>query len=116
MIRQCAILFGCLALGELVVWLTSIKLPSSVIGMLFLTLFLHLKIVKLEWVRGISDFLVDNIGFFFVPSSVGLMLCFDLIKAEFWPIVVSTVASTVIVLVVTGWIHQIIRRNGISRK
>ena len=30
MIRQCAILFGCLALGELVVFLTDIKLPSTV--------------------------------------------------------------------------------------
>ena len=29
MIRQCAILFGCLALGELIVFLTGIKLPSS---------------------------------------------------------------------------------------
>ena len=27
MIRQCAILFGCLALGELIVFLTGIKLP-----------------------------------------------------------------------------------------
>ena len=34
MIRQCAILFGCLALGELIVFLTDIKLPSSIIGML----------------------------------------------------------------------------------
>ncbi len=39
MIRQCAILFGCLALGELIVFLTGIKLPSSIIGMLLLTLF-----------------------------------------------------------------------------
>ena len=39
MIRQCAILFGCLALGELIVYLTGIKLPSSIIGMLLLTLF-----------------------------------------------------------------------------
>ena len=37
MIRQCAILFGCLALGELIVYLTGIKLPSSIIGMLLLT-------------------------------------------------------------------------------
>jgi len=34
MIRQCAILFGCLALGELIVYLTGIKLPSSIIGIL----------------------------------------------------------------------------------
>ena len=50
MIRQCAILFGCLALGELIVFLTGIKLPSSIIGMLLLTLFL-----KLGWIS-ISEF------------------------------------------------------------
>ena len=67
MIRQCAILFGCLALGELIVFLTGIKLPSSIIGMLLLTLFLKLGWIKLQWVQGLSDFLVANLGFFFVP-------------------------------------------------
>ena len=70
MVRQCAILFGCLALGELVVWLTGVKLPSSIIGMLLLTLFLKLGWVKLQWVQGLSDFLVANLGFFFVPPGV----------------------------------------------
>lgn len=119
MIRQCAIIFGCLALGELIVWLTGVKLPSSVIGMLLLTLFLKLKIVRLEWVKGISDFLVDNLGFFFVPAGVALMTCFDLIREEWLPIVVATVISTAIVLVVTGWVHQLIHKvfsNGIFKK
>ena len=57
MIRQCAILFGCLALGELIVFLTGIKLPSSIIGMLLLTLFLKLGWIKLQWVQGLSDFI-----------------------------------------------------------
>ena len=52
MIRQCAILFGCLALGELIVFLTGIKLPSSIIGMLLLTLFLKLGWIKLNGCRG----------------------------------------------------------------
>ena len=59
MIRQCAILFGCLALGELIVFFTGIKLPSSIIGMLLLTLFLKLGWIKLHWVQGMSDFLVS---------------------------------------------------------
>lgn len=54
MIRQCAILFGCLALGELIVFLTDIKLPSSIIGMLLLTLFLKLGWIKLHWVQGMD--------------------------------------------------------------
>lgn len=111
MIRQCAILFGCLALGELIVYFTGIKLPSSIIGMLLLTLFLKLGWIKLQWVQGLSDFLVANLGFFFVPPGVALMLYFDVIAAEFWPIVVATVVSTILVLSVTGWVHQIVRKS-----
>ena len=111
MIRQCAILFGCLALGELIVYLTEIKLPSSIIGMLLLTLFLKLGWVKLQWVQGLSDFLVANLGFFFVPPGVALMLYFDIIAAELWPIVIATVASTLLVLSVTGWVHQLARKG-----
>ena len=111
MIRQLAILFGCLALGELIITLTHIPLPSSIIGMLLLTLFLKLKIIHLEWVRSISDFLVTNIGFFFVPPGVAIMLYFDIIKAQFLPIVTASVVSTVLVLAITGWVHHIYGRT-----
>ena len=111
MIRQLAILFGCLAVGELLIYLTHIPLPSSIIGMLLLTLLLQLKIIRLEWVRSISDFLVSNIGFFFVPPGVALMLYFDIIEAQLVPIVVASAVSTVIVLVITGWVHQIMRHH-----
>lgn len=107
MIRQCFIIFVCLAVGEVIVWLTGITIPSSIIGMLLLTTLLQLRAIKLEWVKGMSDFLISNMGFFFVPPGVALMLYLDLIKAELLPIVVATVVSTVLVLVVTGWIHQI---------
>ena len=116
MIRQCSILFGCLALGELIAFLTEIKLPSSIIGMLLLTLFLKLGWIKLEWVQGLSNFLVANLGFFFVPPGVALMLYFDIIAAEFWPIVIATLISTILVLVTTGWVHQLVRKYGVFRK
>lgn len=114
MIRQCAILFGCLALGELVVYLTGIKLPSSIIGMLLLTLFLKLGFVKLQWVQGLSDFLVANLGFFFVPPGVALMLHFGIIKSQLGPILVATVVSTLLVFVSSGWVYQL-TRNAIRK-
>ena len=79
-------------------------------------LYLQLGWVKLRWVKGISDFLVGNMGFFFVPPGVALMLYFDVIAAEFWPIVTATVVSTVLVLIVTGHVHQWVRKHGIFRK
>ena len=111
MVRQCFILFGCLALGELVVMVTGLKLPASIIGMLLLTLLLQLRIVKLEWVRGLTDFLIANLGFFFVPPGVALMLYFDLIRAEIVRIVAATVLSAILVLLVTGHTHQVVSKG-----
>ena len=111
MVRQCFILFGCMALGELVVALTGLKLPSSIIGMLLLTLLLKAKVIKLEWVRGLTDFLIANLGFFFVPPGVALMLHFDLIKAELVPILGATLVSTALVLLVTGHTHQMVTKG-----
>uniref|UniRef100_A0AB33JCL3 CidA/LrgA family protein n=1 Tax=Prevotella sp. GTC17260 TaxID=3236796 RepID=A0AB33JCL3_9BACT len=111
MARQFFIIFGCLALGEFAVWATGIKLPSSIIGMLLLTLFLKLKWVKLEWVRQLCDFLIGNLGFFFVPPGVAIMLYFDIIRPQILPIAVATFVSTALVLVVTGHMHQLVIRS-----
>lgn len=91
-------------------WLTGISIPSSIIGMLLLAALLQMKAVKLDWVKGMSDFLIGNLGFFFVPPGVALMLYFDLIKAEWLPIVVATVVSTILVLITTGWTDQYLRK------
>ena len=111
MVRQCFILFGSLALGELIVRLTGVKLPASIIGMLILTLMLKFKVIKLEWVRGLTDFLIANLGFFFVPPGVALMLYFDLIKVEILPIALATLLSTIIVLLITGQTHQAVSKG-----
>lgn len=122
MILQCAVLFAFLALGELIVWLTGVRIPSSIIGMLLLTVALKLRAVRLMWVDRVSDFLVRNLGFFFVPAGVGLMRCLGLIKAEWLPIVVSAVVNTFVILAVTGRVHQIVRyltsshRHAVSRE
>ena len=110
MFRQLAIIIGCLAVGEFITWLTGISVPSSIIGMLLLTFLLQVKVIKLEWVETISNFLVKNMGFFFVPPGVALMLYFDIIGKEIVPIVLATTLSTMLVLVVTGWTHIMTRK------
>ena len=86
------------------------SVPSSIIGMLLLTFLLKVKVIKLEWVETISNFLVKNMGFFFVPPGVALMLYFDIIGKEIVPIVLATTLSTMLVLVVTGWTHIMTRK------
>ena len=115
-IFQLSIIFAFLALGELTVWLTGIPVPSSVVGMLLLAAALQGGVVKLRQVEGTADFLVRNLGFFFVPAGVGLMEHFGLIREQWLPIVVAAAVSTGLVLGVTGGFHQLCRkylsRNG----
>ncbi|MCM1449633.1 MAG: CidA/LrgA family protein [Clostridiales bacterium] len=109
MILQFGILFAFLSLGELVVWLTGWPIPSSIIGMLMLTLSLKLEIIKLHQVERLSNFLVHNLGFFFVPAGVGLMNCMGIISDQWLPIIGASVISTVVIMAVTGWTHRWVR-------
>lgn len=109
MLRSCAIIFLCLAVAELIVGFSGIRLPSALIGMLLLVALLKAGWVRLEWVKSVSDFLLTNLGLFFVPPGVALMLHFDLIRDELLPIATATLISTVAVLAVTGWVYQLAR-------
>lgn len=107
MLIQFAVLFSFLAIGELIVWLTQIPIPSSIIGMILLTTALKTKLIKEEWVDKLASFFVDNLGFFFIPAGVGVMKCFGLISQEWFPILSASIISTFIIIAVTGWFHQL---------
>ncbi|MBU2951754.1 CidA/LrgA family protein [Tamlana agarivorans] len=109
--RQVVIILGCLLFGEVVVHLTGIKMPSSIIGMLLLTVSLEMGWVKLKWVNGLSSFLTKYMAFFFVPPGVAIMLYLDLIQASFWPIIIASTLGTIIVFACTGWTHQLFMRH-----
>lgn len=111
MVKQCFIIFGCLAVGEFLAWITHCPVPGSILGMLLLTLLLERKVVRVGSVQPISRFLISNMGFFFVPPGVALMLYFDLIAAQWLPITVATIGSTALVLIATGWVHQYFHRR-----
>lgn len=114
-IKQCFILLGCLALGHLVVWAVGVNFPGSIVGMLLMAAGLQMGIIRLDSVKGISDVLIANMSLFFVPNGVGLMLYLDIIRAEFWPIVVATIVSTIVVFAATGWSYQLVRRVKLAR-
>lgn len=108
MAKQFGIIFGCLFLGELLALVPGLTIPGSIWGMLILTFFLNRGIVKANTIRPLCKFLIDNMAFFFIPPGVALMLYFDLIGKEWLPITVATIVSVLIVLLVTGHLHQYI--------
>lgn len=110
MILQFGVIFLFLAIGEFIVWSTGVPVPSSIIGMILLAASLKVGIIKPRHVEKLSNFLVRNLGFFFVPAGVGLMNCLGLISKEWLPIAVASVGSTIIIIAVTGWVHRFVRK------
>lgn len=111
MILQFGVLFAFLAFGELIVYLTGLPVPASIIGMIALAFSLKFKIIRECWIDKVAGFFVRNLGFFFVPAGVGVMRCLGLIGEQWLPIVGASVISTFLIIATTGWVHQLLRRN-----
>lgn len=109
-IRALLIILGCLAVGEIVVLLLDIKLPGSIIGMGVLFAALQSGHVKLEWIKPLADALMANLTLFLVPPCVAIISYLDVLAADWFSILAATVLSTVCVLIVTGKVHEWIRR------
>lgn len=104
-------LLGFWLVGEIIAHLFDWAIPGSIIGMILLTLSLEFKVIKLSQVEDVSDFLIRNMAFFFVPPGVGLMVNMQLIADNWLAITMATILSTVLVLVVTGFVAQIGRKT-----
>lgn len=111
MISGFAIILAFLVAGELLSALTGHFMPGSVMGMILLFLALCFRIVKPEWIRGCAEALTKNMTILFLPSAIGIMDQWGLIKSNLVPWLVIMVLGWVLVLAASGWAHQLIARK-----
>ncbi|SHK21721.1 holin-like protein [Geosporobacter subterraneus DSM 17957] len=102
LVRQFMLLFLMLFLGDLTARTLGIPVPGNILGMLLLTVALMLGALKLKDVEEAGKLLLDHLPIFFIPSSVGIMLYFDLIRSQIAGILVPTILSIMIGLYVAG--------------
>ncbi len=86
-------------------------LPGNLTGLLLLFLALLLRIVRLEQVEGAARLLLDNMMVLFLPLNVGLVTILPRLKQELLAIIISLLASTVIVMVVTAKAVEMVERG-----
>ncbi|QGU93832.1 CidA/LrgA family protein [Clostridium bovifaecis] len=114
LLRQASIILGIYFLGELLQKSLNLPIPGSVIGMLILLGLLYTGVIKLDMIEEISNFLLDHLAIFFIPAGVGLISSFSLLRGNWFAIIAVSFISTIIVLVATGIIVQIILKGGKS--
>lgn len=101
-IRAFIIIYLCLFAGNGLAALLPITIPGSILGMLVLFALLTVQIIPVKWVKPGCHIIIRNMALLFVPISVGVMSYTDILTAQFGPIVVSCIVSTVLVIVIVG--------------
>lgn len=98
-------------IGNALSYLSGNYISGNIIGMILLFAALNLKWVKVETVRPAAKFLLGAMALFFVPFGVGLMVSYRILLDNFWAILISGIVSTVLVLLVSGWLFQMLNRK-----
>lgn len=112
-LNQLAIILGIWAIGEYISSFINniIVIPGSIIGMILLFMCLQLKILKIENLKELSNFLLDNMAIFFVPAGVSLISSLDLIKDNIFVLIVTIAISTIIVMYISGIVVEKMIKN-----
>lgn len=107
-IYQSVLIGSIVLISKVIESLLPFVMPASVIGLVLMFLALSFNIIKLEQVETVGDALVNNIGLFFVPAGVSVIKSLGLLQAHFVLDMILIFASTLILLVATGWMTQLI--------
>jgi len=97
-------------IGEVLVQLVGLPVPGPVVGMLLLFVTLLVRGAAPEALRSTANGLLAHLSLLFVPAGVGVMLHFERLGAEWMPIAVALVASTVVTISVTALVMRMLQR------
>lgn len=99
-------------IGEVLHHFIPLPVPASIYGIVLLFLALEFRIVKVSDVKETSSFLIAVMPLMFLPPAVGVIESWDIIRGNWFPYVVVTLVSTVVVMGISGRITQHIIRKG----
>lgn len=113
---QIGIVFGLYWISQCIEAVLPFAFPASVISLLLLLALLVLKVIKVDHIREKADFLLGNLGFFFVPVSVSIMNYFDVVRENAVAFLSICVVSMVLAFAATVWAVRLTSRLLEKRK
>ena len=116
--RQFGIILGVTCAGELMKYFIQLPFPGSIYGLLLMFVLLLTKVIKVENVKDVGEFLIEIMPLMFIPAGVGLMASWGELQGFLVPLLVITVSTTFIVIFVTGKVTDFMmdRNEKTSRK
>lgn len=109
-LKQFTLILAYALMGEILHTVLPFPIPASIYGIALLFLSLEFHIIKLDKVKDAGKFLIEIMPVMFIPSSVGLMDSWGLIKTSVLPYITIPIVSTILVMGVSAWITQLMIR------
>ena len=110
-IKQLCIIAAVCLVAEAMEHFIPLPVAASIYGLLIMLLLLVTKVVKLEMVEDVADFLTGNLAIMFIPPTVGIMACVEEVKAMLVPLFVISALTTLLIMAVTGKVSEFIIRK-----
>lgn len=110
-LKQFGIILIISFIGEILNAVIPLPVPASIYGLVIMLAGLCSGVIKIESVKETSMFLIEIMPIMFIPSAVGLITVWKIIKPSIWSYASITVLSTFIVMAVSGCVTQIIIRR-----
>jgi holin-like protein len=98
--------------GEAITHAFDLPVPGPVIGMALLFMALMLRGGPGEDLRQTSGQLLQHLSLLFVPAGTGIVLYGDRLAAEWLPLLVALVASTMLAIIVTALVLKALSGTG----
>lgn len=107
-IRSFVILFVCLWIGNFISDLLPVTIPGSIIGLLLLFFLLSFQLIPSIWVQCGCSLFMRYMMVLFIPAAMGIMDNYIYLVDDWMPIIIGSIASTLIVMVFIGWLAQVL--------
>lgn len=107
-VHQFLIIMTISFIGELLGLLLPLPIPASVYGLAIMLICLFTRVIKLNQIEEVADWLILIMPVLFVPSAVSLINVGNAIIKDLLVIGIVTLISTIVVMIVTGKVAQVI--------
>lgn len=109
--KQLGLVLALAFVGEGISILSGLPVPGSILGMILLLVLLKTKLLRVEHVSEVADFLLTHINFFFIPVGAGILVSYKYLEGHYLAGIALILATTVVVMVVSGGITEILARR-----
>ena len=89
--------------GELLHFLIPLPIPASIYGIVLLFVALYAHWVQVRQIREVSAFLIAIMPVLFIPSAVGLVTA--------WEVIRPNLVSYLVIMGAAGWATQLVLRR-----